>query len=150
MERAQKGNDPVLLELRRLVERRQRACLWGRTYYVTPYVLPVVFGDGEQLLWWSTINSRPRWYVIQGDSGWNLDRGDVHEYTDRIEEALDDHFGRARGDDDEDEVLPWPAYDGETGCSWGRLWWRDLIHDYASAQRRRRGKDSSAPQEPTP
>lgn len=138
--------------LRKIIELRVVSYLWvkGDTPPFRPALLPKVYGDGASLFTLSTINQRPMYYVIQGDSSWRLsgDDGDgpyFAELSDDILTDLEGHFGNARcGYSGNNLYFPkrervlsckceectdgkfrarWPMVDGQGGCSWGRMAW---------------------------
>lgn len=60
---------------------------------MTPVLVPVVYGDGLQVLAMRPIITRRSHYVIAIDSNIRVHAGDVHEITDSIYETLDELFG---------------------------------------------------------
>jgi hypothetical protein len=113
----------------------------------TPAVLSHAFGDGRALFRFTTINNRPRWWVIRGCSSWteSNDAHDglvpVHDHADEIVQAIADQFGglpNMLGETEDveyvdDEGRPFdpadivhPQIDDRTGASWGHLDWPDL------------------------
>ena len=146
--------DDVHNRLRRAVEIRQTSYLWveGDTPPFVPRLAPAFYGDGRALFAISTINQRPRYWVIRGCSTWGcgLDREDstgpdFAELTDQLMTDLEDAFGRGRcgysGNslfyprrerlrdcqcDECDErrwKARWPMVDDYGGCSWSRIDW---------------------------
>lgn len=143
--------DTIHARLKAAVEVTERRCLWTEADAITftPPLSSTIYGDGRALFAITTINNRPAYWIIRGDSGWSCDDlmapDDVPEFGDFIDEILTDlegEFGRARcgysganlylppeerGCDCEDcsdpEVAEWPMVDAEVGCSWRRLWW---------------------------
>lgn len=138
--------------LRKAVERREVSYLWqpGDTPAFKPALLPTWYGDGRALFALATINQRPRYYVIRGDSGWECgldsDDGDGPEFaclTDDIYDDLIEHFGSGRcsysgsslfvpkrerqwckcEDCQEMRMARWPTIDDSGGCSWSRMDW---------------------------
>lgn len=107
--------------LKAVVEVKTRRHLWTPDDAIefVPAVLPQVFGDGKALLALTTINSRPRFYVIRIDNSWR----DIHDHIDDICGALGEHFGEIHRDDEDfdadDPVSEWPTFDDENGTSWG-------------------------------
>ncbi len=121
-------------DLKAAVEVETHAYLWTPSDGVdfTPRVCDKIFGDGRALLRLTTINSRPRFYVIRIDSAWKVDdsgapvgRPDIWDHLEEIYEALEEQFGCVREieDDADDELNGWPAFDHETGASWSRMDW---------------------------
>lgn len=138
--------------LRKAIERRVTSYLWveGDTPSFHPALLPKVYGDGKALFALATINQRPRYYVIQGDSSWQLsdDDGDGPYFGELVDDILTDlekYFGNARcGYSGNNLYFPkyerilnckceectdgkfraqWPMVDGHGGCSWNRMAW---------------------------
>lgn len=102
-----------------------------------PELCDTIYGDGRALYRLTMINSRPQFYVVRCDSGWdesNWSSGqNFGDFVDNICWDLEEQFGPARCDADEDdpEILaegrnPWPALDDEGGMSWGKMDWPKL------------------------
>lgn len=102
-----------------------------------PALCDTIFGDGRALFRLATCNSRPQFYVIRCDSGWDYSNWGYSptfgEHTDEIYEELEEQFGSARLDSEEDDpdiladgINPWPALDDENGCAWARMDWPKL------------------------
>jgi len=129
------SNDPVHTTLKAAVQVETRGSLWGQPSTFVPYVSDTVWGDGLALLLLQPLNSRPCYYVVRIDSRWVVgdDRDppdgapELWDFIDHIELELEAEFGSAceEDEDEPDEELPrpWPAYDGNSGCSWGRTDW---------------------------
>jgi len=146
------GDDPVHAALKAAEEVETTGYLWvkGDTNPFTPRVSPVIYGDGRALFTISTINQRPRYWIIRGCSSWGCgldtsgDGPDFAEFTDEILTDLEEHFGNGRcgycgnslfwpreerlvncqcEDCDDEWVAEWPVVDGDGGCSWGRMDW---------------------------
>lgn len=139
-ERKYLRNAGVHAKLRKVVCKRTRRYLWTPAHMVTfvPALSNRLYGDGKALLGLTTINSRPRFYILRIDSKWSVEMDPAapdgaEQLTDRIDAfafALEEEFGRGRFDDDEPETefqrvqrRKWPAYDDESGCSWWRMDW---------------------------
>src|ERR1700722_6636073 len=90
-------------ELRRLIERRQKAYLWGQPNWITPRLVSEVFGDGKQLIGIAPINYRPNYFVVRIDSTWiiNNHARDCELLIDNIDEIYDAI---------EEEYPNWPWY----------------------------------------
>jgi len=141
--------DAIQRKLRRSICRPTKRYLWIPEYTIefVPALSPRIYGDGRALLGLSSINERPRFYVIRIDSSWSLAMEyrvpdtavDVVEFIDDFVDGLEEDFGKARDENgelySEDE---WPAYDDNGGCSWWRMDWPRLRslkfepHPYAS------------------
>lgn len=138
-------NAGVHAKLRLAVCKRTRRYLWTPDHMVTfvPALSRRLYGDGKALLGLTTINSRPRFYILRIDSRWAIDMDpsapDIAEpLVDRIDAfafALEEEFGGGRFDDgsgepetarERDRRRKWPAYDDENGCSWWRMDWPKL------------------------
>ena len=159
------ASDPSHKRLKAVVEVPITRCLWTEADAITftPFVLSTIYGDGRALFTLTTINNRPAYWVIRGDSGWECqesgapdDAPDFGDFTDEILTDLEDEFGNARcgysganrylpaderGCDCEEctdpEIAQWPMVDGSDGCSWRRMDWPDEIpaveHPWARA-----------------
>jgi hypothetical protein len=112
--------------------------LWVPEDAVTfvPGVCDTIYGDGRALFRVTTMNSRPAFYVIRGDSRWSVQDGlpnasaDFVDVVNRIYDDLETQFGSAELDWEEDDPAlleagsyPWPAFDARDGSSWGRMDW---------------------------
>lgn len=122
--------------LKAAVEVETTGHLWTEKYTFVPALCSRVFGDGRALLALTTINSRPRYYVVRIDSRWAIDEAgapegaeNVRDHLDAIYDALEDDFGLAVYEDDEevdDEPREWPAFDDRGGTAWWREQWPRL------------------------
>ena len=148
------SKDRLHRKLRRAIEKPERSYLWTPAHMVTftPGLLPVFYGDGRALFTLSTINQRPRYWVIRGCSTWGcgLDRDspsgpDFAEFSDDLLTDLEEHFGNGRcGYSGNNLFFPrkerlqycqceqcdekrwkarWPMVDGSGGCAWSRCDW---------------------------
>lgn len=143
--------DLIHSRLKKLVERRIERYLWipQDAIRFVPPVLSTVYGDGRALFNITTINNRPAFWIIRGDSEWSCSDApwdsnavDFGEFTDEILNDLEMEFGSARcgwsganlymskkerGCDCEEcsdrTLAKWPMVDGQDGCSWGRRDW---------------------------
>lgn len=123
--------------LKKAIEVSEHRHLWHPDDGINfiPQVCSTVFGDGRALLELTTINSRPRYYVIRIDSSWNIEdhyapdgAPDLRDHLDDIYEALGEQFGRTSEEDLDDdgepcELQPWPAFRDDIGTSWCRTDW---------------------------
>jgi hypothetical protein len=93
--------------LRRALERRQQGSLWGQTRFFTPRLLATIFGDGRKLVWFSSINVRPAYWIVRIDSGWKTSNTDASsapgpaQWHDPVCDAIEEEFGRGEKDDGE-------------------------------------------------
>jgi len=148
------GDDATHAKLVGAVQREESAYLWTPSDAIrfTPYVLPMIYGDGRALFTLATINQRPAYWVIRGCSSWGCgsDRDDATgpdfgELTDDLLTDLEDAFGRGTCGysgaslfhphaeriqwcqceecDDEENLAEWPMVDDRGGCSWSRGDW---------------------------
>lgn len=127
--------------------------LWTPKHPVTftPAVLEEALGDGRALFRITTINGRPRWWLVRGCSSWQVSDGEAPEniiepgdevidWIDDIVQAIADEFGGLPNMEDEngdyvdhDTGLPfdpsdivYPQIDDRTGSFWERVDWPDL------------------------
>lgn len=150
------------------MERRVISYLWvdGDTPPFKPALLPLIYGDGRALFRLATINQRPRYWVIRGDSQWgcDLDEKDSEgpefaELVDDILTDLEEAFGNGRcGYSGSSLFWPkyerirncqceecsdgqyrarWPMVDGYGGCSWARMNWPEGFEVAANLLSRR-------------
>jgi hypothetical protein len=98
--------DEIHARLKAAIEVPITRHLWTEADAITfaPALLDTVYGDGRALFTIGTINQRPAFWVIRGDSGWayDLDHGDTPDdapdFGDLVEDILRDmeeYFGRA-------------------------------------------------------
>ena len=111
----------MLRRWRPRIERRTTTRFWGRRRFVTPRIVPFIWGDGKQWIYLSPINQRPNYYVVRIDS-----RVDLSNYAtanafidtclDSVLEEIGIYFGeRYEGD----SRAHWPELDYTMGCEWG-------------------------------
>ncbi len=175
------SGDPTHLMLKAAIEVPTRAYLWVPEDEIEfiPALSNNVWGDGRALLGITTINARPRFYVVRIDSGWRVggdwrapdDALDLHDVIEDISVGLEEEFGSGRPlaeeweqrefappdiTDDEWEYGPaWPAYDDRDGCSWWREEWSELPgvhlipHPFTSRANLQQVQSSAANVEPT-
>jgi hypothetical protein len=135
--------------LRAWVAEDTKGWLWGQEREISPVLCDTVYGDGLKLFRLTTINSRPNYYVVRGDSSWaaelDPDAKTGTDFRDVLDQVLGDieaQFGRALPEeaefDDEDgawldedgapvEKAEWPALDDETGTAWDEIAWPDHV-----------------------
>lgn len=153
LERRDVKGDRIHERLRKSVEKRTKSYLWlpGDTPPFVPALLPLIYGDGRALFTVASINQRPRYWIIRGDSSWGCASTeksagpDFAELVDDILTDLEDQFGTGRcGYSGTSLFLPkkdrildcqcedcvdgkyrarWPMVDGSGGCSWSRMDW---------------------------
>lgn len=149
------ADDAIHARLKATVEVEESGYLWIPEHSIKfiPRVLDTVYGDGRALFWLSTINQRPAYWIIRGDSSWDVSDGNAPDhapnfgdFTDDILTALEECFGSGRCGysgsclffplDERDGDCPceecrdeltaeWPMVDDDGGCSWGRMKWPD-------------------------
>lgn len=97
------GSDHVHALLRAAIEVPETSYLWvcGDTPEFVPALCDTIWGDGRALFALATINQRPMYYVIRGDSRWSCcdspnDEPDFGEFTDDILTVLEEQFGSGR------------------------------------------------------
>ena len=71
--------------------RRQRSYLWGKYIVFKPYLLEKIWGDGLQIIYFGSIDDRPRWWCARIDSQTDLesDDFDYEEILMQIESECD-------------------------------------------------------------
>ncbi len=118
--------------LKAAVEVETTGYLWTTKHTFAPALCSKIFGDGRALLALTTINSRPRYYVVRIDSRWEMDEASapegaesVRDHLDAIYDAIEEDFGRAVHEDDE-APREWPAFDDRSGTAWWREKWPRL------------------------
>jgi hypothetical protein len=110
--------------------KRHRVRFWGRNYVVSPRLVSRIFGDGQQIIWFSPLNTRPDYYVVRIGSDVSLSNYDENcfadVYLDEIYEAIEDEFGPAtevwvseKNGREYTRHNPFPALDDDSGSSWG-------------------------------
>lgn len=141
--------EPLQEALRAWVASHTKGTLWTQEYTIAPALCDTIYGDGTRLFSLTTINSRPNYYVIRGDSTWTeafeqRPGVDFGEFTDQIRDDLEAQFGSGRPDDEAKEdrngrwrhyetgqflpdPAPWPALDDDMGVSWGSMDWPDHL-----------------------
>lgn len=130
------GPDDMHAALKATIEVETNDHLWHPDDGVdfVPRLCDKIFGDGRALLRLTTINSRPRYYVLRIDSRWDVeDRDapdgayDLREALDEIYQALGEELGLASDEDEElDKLSAWPVLDHDLGTSWRRMSWPEL------------------------
>jgi hypothetical protein len=125
--------------LRRLIEVRQAAYLWGKRYIVTPRLVDRVFGNGRLLLGLSPIMFRPERFVVRVDDRWSISNWDRNnemtpsEWIDAVYDSIEEEyvewpwsrrFGLRWSDDDYDERKS--NIDFSDGCVWWEMRWPRL------------------------
>lgn len=141
-----------LVMLKEAIEVEFLGSLWtkGDSGLLTPYVCDTSFGDGMHLLTIYTINQRPNYHVVRACSSWRESFGanrwtfvrddSTGEHIDEVITAIEEECGRRYFVDEECETCgpegydchcgdgePWPAIDGDDGCSWGEIRWDWLM-----------------------
>ena len=114
--------DPITESLRAAQKPLERY-LWvpADAITFTPHVLSKTYGDGRALFGVGTINSRPAFWIVRGDSSWTsgMDYGedapegapDFGDIWDEIICDLEEEFGRAECGTDYE-------WDGDTIVEW--------------------------------
>ena len=140
-------------ELRAAVEVEETSYLWvkGDTPPFTPRLVDKVFGDGRRLLALSTLNQRPRYWVIRICStwtGWGWETvpevegaPEISEMVEDLLQAIEGQFGRydfeevcreAKQAGEPEPDWPedvFPECRAEGGCQWGVYFWPDLVRE---------------------
>jgi hypothetical protein len=90
--------------------------LWGEKYpSFKPYLLETKFGDGKFLIYFGTLDDRPYWWLIQGDSKWDINKRPDEEIYCAIEEECGGYFP----DYDESHKVDEDGYDESGECHKG-------------------------------
>lgn len=63
----------ALDDLRTRIEVEETARLWGQKHTITPRLVGQIWGDGKKLIGIQPLNTRPNYYVVCGDSNWDLE-----------------------------------------------------------------------------
>lgn len=107
---------------------------WGQEYTVQPAVLDAELGDGNLVLYFTPLATRPWFYVIFVDSSWTVNDGKLKDHLDEIYDAIEDEFGamcsedlddcKAEGDGEScgrhvEEDAWFPILSTDYGSSWG-------------------------------
>ncbi len=117
-------------ELRAAVQQEEKVHFWGSDYTITPCLIDQKFGDGKQLICFQTLSFRPNYYVIQGDSKWELNNWELNGpdlWYDDVLDAISDQCGDVddmRWDDETDEeyeARSFPMLDASCGATWGEF-----------------------------
>ena len=102
--------------------------LWGEPCTFTPALLDEVFGDGEKIAIFQTMNDRPYFWLVLVDSKTDFDSNedDNGELLEEVWSALESEFGvRFENYDENGEELPepiennYPAVSGDSGTILG-------------------------------
>jgi hypothetical protein len=91
---------------------------WGRDYRIKPYLVAKHLGDGQQLIWLSPLMTRPNYYIVRIDRGWDFD---AHDWPDRLEEIyelIEEECGNSDWEGYENQGFP-VLRDG--GSCWGHF-----------------------------
>lgn len=75
------------------------ATLWGTSVKFRPYLLERIFGDGMKLIYFSTLDNRPYWWLVRVDSHTD-DDGWENFNEEEIYEAIEDECGCYEVDED--------------------------------------------------
>jgi len=117
---------------------------WGQEYTVTPAVCEAHHGNGELLLWFEPLNTRPDYYLIRVDSDFfAAPDSNGYDQIDAVIDLLIDEFSEKErerenlaedlreqgiepnGDNTDlagnEERLGWPVLSLDSGYSWGEV-----------------------------
>lgn len=101
---------------------------WGVNYEnFAPVLAQTQHGDGKRLMWFSSMDTRPNYYLVRVDSKLPMDDSDesvdtVYDFvTLTLIEALEDEFGYFCNDhrDGGEEYPGFPVVLLDTGYNWG-------------------------------
>lgn len=119
--------EPILEtdELRPLIEVEKEVLMWGQPIRITPLLVDEVLGDGKQLIGLAPLMTRPNYYVLRVDAGWDLDNligdDDEGDHLEAIYETIEAEFGNEH-DEETGEERGWPAL-VSGGSTWFALDW---------------------------
>lgn len=68
--------EPKILALLAKELKPYKTRFWGEDYHVSPAFVQDRYGDGLQLIWLSSIDTRPQFYVLRIDSHWDVNNDD--------------------------------------------------------------------------
>jgi len=103
---------------------------WGTKYEFTPYLLDEIIGDGLQLCYLGSINSRPHYWLIRIDSKTDVSSDDF-DFEDLLQ-PIEEECGRC--DDDGCERCEENGTECEyPAISWGGGHW-GMVANFATGQ----------------
>lgn len=149
--------EDLLTAALRAVQAETTVHLWtpAQPTTFTPHVLERTFGDGRALFRFTTVNARPRWWLVRGCSSWT-ENNDPHDGLTPVIDAVDDviqaiadecgglpnmHAEYDVGEDEEEDDgyvdpvtggpfdpidIRYPQIDDRTGSSWAHEDWPDI------------------------
>jgi hypothetical protein len=125
---SRKMSGQMAAAIRRKHCRRQRSILWIKVRIVTPELLPIVYGDGKQIIALRPIITRREHVVLAVDSSIDLEHG-LNDYIDQIYQDHSEFFGQCCcaecvGDDDlstDDLFKQFPMMCFSHGSEWWQL-----------------------------
>ena len=105
--------------IKKLIEYEQEEIepeLWGQKYpKFKPYLLEKKFGDGKLLMYFGNLDDRPYWWLVRGNSKW-----DINEVPDEdIYCAIEEECGGWIPDYDEELEVDEDGYDEYGECHMG-------------------------------
>jgi len=113
------------------IQRETIASLWGESVKFKPHLLKQKFGDGEQLIYFSTLDDRPYFWYVLVDSKTDVNELDYEEIHQAIEEECgnyDNDYEPGSGECGacsicdhckDDESRDYPAIARYTSPHWG-------------------------------
>lgn len=90
---------------------------WAEDYEVTPYLCGTIIGDGLQLVYISSIDMRPYYWLLRIDSNTNVNEDDF-DYENEILEHVEEECGGCNCEDMCDCEYPIMKWGGG---SWGMV-----------------------------
>jgi hypothetical protein len=146
---------PPTEALRAAIEVEETGYLWGDARKITPRLVGETFGDGRRLVFIEPTMTRPNYYIVRVDSGWNFDGFPTHgddthespdwrEELDLIWELIECEYGiecccpSSSGEEycedcggERDGDFP---VVGDTSCAWGTVDWPATLWPSVAAE----------------
>ncbi|WGU70674.1 hypothetical protein QIU18_00515 [Capnocytophaga canimorsus] len=86
-----KINGKTIDEFIEMITQERTVSFWGDQYTFTPVVCPKIIGDGQQIIYFGTIDQRPFWWYVRIDSKTNVESEDFNHED--IVDLLEDYYG---------------------------------------------------------
>jgi len=128
--RFQVSNKKQYGEYLKYLTRTRIVGFWGRRNRITPRLVEEVFGDGKGVYYIRELSTRPDYYIVRGDFGWDIDNSGsdpLCDHLDDIHDAISSQFGEYVDIWEHcngrtyTKHRPFPALNSSCGTSWGGL-----------------------------